>query len=282
MEFKKEDSIVSICIPTYNGAKYIKEAFLSAINQSYRPIEIIISDDNSTDDTLKIIREIDKPADIAVKIFSHTPSGIGANWNNCIQHASGNYIKFLFQDDTLVPQCVEKFMNVILAHPNVDFIFSKRKVFTDSNSSLPSDWLSTYANVHSHWNQLKPIQNGRDLLKDKNFLNVPNNKVGEPITVLFKKELFIKSGPFSVTLKQALDYEMWYKMFKYCDVAFIDEELCSFRIHNSQATSINNVNQVREYQKFERIILASCFWHLRFIDQLRVIKNITFKFLKIY
>ena len=53
-----ETPLVSICIPTYNGDLYIKECLNSAINQTYENIEIIISDDNSQDDTIYLFNSI--------------------------------------------------------------------------------------------------------------------------------------------------------------------------------------------------------------------------------
>ena len=106
--------LVSICIPTCNGFQFIGEALLSAVNQSYPNLEIIVSDDHSRDDTLKIINEFESKTAIPFHIYNHKPDGIGSNWNYCAQKANGEYIKFLFQDDTLEPDCIEKMMQVAL------------------------------------------------------------------------------------------------------------------------------------------------------------------------
>ena len=80
--------LVSICIPTFNGEAYLEECLHSAINQTYKNIEIIVSDDASKDRTLQIINEITSKTDIPIFIFKHQPNGIGANWNNCIKNAN--------------------------------------------------------------------------------------------------------------------------------------------------------------------------------------------------
>jgi glycosyltransferase involved in cell wall biosynthesis len=91
--------LISICIPTYNGENYILEALNSIKNQSYKNIEVIISDDNSNDKTLEICEKFKSEVDFPVYIYNHLPNGIGSNWNNCILKSKGDYIQFLFQDD---------------------------------------------------------------------------------------------------------------------------------------------------------------------------------------
>ena len=98
--------LVSICIPTYNGEAYLQEALDSIQNQDYQNLEVVISDDNSSDNTVSIIQKFKNEVDFSVTIISHTPKGIGANWNNCIKHAAGTYIKFLFQDENAMPDSI--------------------------------------------------------------------------------------------------------------------------------------------------------------------------------
>ena len=104
--------LVSICIPTYNGAKFIKEAMDSAIAQTYANLEIIVSDDASKDGTLSIIESYKNKTLIPIHIYNHNPEGIGANWNHSVSKAQGDYIKFLFQDDILEPTCIERMMQL--------------------------------------------------------------------------------------------------------------------------------------------------------------------------
>ena len=99
-----QSPLVSICIPTYNGEKYIKECINSAINQTYKNIEIIISDDNSQDDTIDISKTILEKNNIVFKIITNkSSSGVADNWNNAIMNTTGKFIKMIFQDDYLYP-----------------------------------------------------------------------------------------------------------------------------------------------------------------------------------
>ena len=101
-----EHPLVSICLPTYNGETFLNEALDSIKSQTYPNLEVIVSDDASSDGTLRIIEEFKATVAFPVQVFNHEPQGIGANWNHCMKHAKGIYIKFLFQDDVLYPECV--------------------------------------------------------------------------------------------------------------------------------------------------------------------------------
>lgn len=253
--------LVSICIPTYNGQEFILEVLNSALNQTYRPIEIIVSDDESTDDTLNIIKNGSIDSDINIAVYSHTPQGIGANWNHCVSKAKGEYIKLLFQDDIIAPNCIEEMIKPFLENKTLGLSFCRRN-FIDEYKNESTDWINNYRNLHQHWTKLKPIQNGRELLNDIRLLEQPRNKVGEPTAVLLNRAVFEKVGYFNTDLKQSLDYEFWYRVFTKFDVAFVDLELATFRLHSNQATSVNSKTSISDYDMYPRLIYKSCFWYL--------------------
>ncbi len=254
--------LVSICVPTYNGAEFLLDALKSAASQTYRPLEIIISDDNSQDETLAIVKDFAAQTDIPVHIHHHTPSGIGENWNNCVRLANGKYIKFLFQDDLLEPSCVEKMVAIASQDDDIGLVFSGRNFSIDGDPAAHQRWLQQYGDLPSYWQRICTIQHGTDLLKDINFLEQPKNKVGEPTTVLLKKAVFDKVGYFRQDLKQSLDYEYWYRVFKHFKVGYIDEKLVTFRLHEKQATAQNRKLEIPDYDLYPKIIYQELFWQL--------------------
>lgn len=272
--------LVSICIPTYNGEKFIEEALLSAVNQTYKNTEIIISDDNSKDDTLLIAYRLLEKYDIPYFIHKHCPNGIGANWNNCVKNANGAYIKFLFQDDILKPTCIEKMVEYINTSPELGLVYCKRDFLFENLNDNNQNWLDKYQNLHLYWNSFviednKPIV-GKELIGDLNFLSFPTNKIGEPIAVLFKREVYEKIGCFSEDLKQALDAEYWCRVMKYYSLNFIDETLVSFRLHQNQTSAINTKNKHDEAYVFFKSICKHLFWQLHKKNKIRCIKDMTY------
>ncbi len=272
---KNNTPLVSICIPTYNGERYLKEALNSAISQSYKNIEIIISDDSSTDKTLEIIKDFKKSSKFPVFIFNHKPTGLGANWNNCVINAKGGYIKFLFQDDVLENNCIEKMMEVALKDETIGLVFSKRNFISENNNSYHNSWIKKFDNIHLKWTGLKEINSGKKLLKKcKLFLHTPMNKVGEPTAVLINKKVFTKIGYFNENLIQVLDFEFWYRIFKYYKIGFVNERLVKFRLHEGQATNLKNDKQ-SDYILYEKIIFKNLFFQLHFKIQLKLLlKNV--------
>jgi glycosyltransferase involved in cell wall biosynthesis len=254
--------LVSVCIPTYNGEQFITEALLSAITQTYRPLEIVVSDDNSKDNTLNIVRSFIEKTDINIRIYKHTPAGIAENWNNCIKQAKGDFIKFLFQDDLLDPNCIEEMINPFFGNEKLGLTFCRRHIIYNENDKEHLNWLKQYGELHIHWGNLQVIQKGKTLLHDPNLLKYARNKVGEPVALLLRKKVFEKIGYFNNELKQDLDIEFCYRVFSKFDVGFIDKKLVSFRLHSKQASVINKENAVSDCFIFHKSIYKNCFWHL--------------------
>lgn len=259
-----KNPLVSICIPTYNGAIYISEAMKSAICQTYRPLEIIVSDDESNDNTIDIVKTFIAHTDIPIVIYSHIPTVIGDNWNNCVKNSNGEYIKFLFQDDIIDFDCVEELVKPAVENKNVGLVFCKRRILYDQNRDDLTRWVSLYGHLHESWSNLKQIQDGRLLLKDENLLNTPINKVGEPTAVLIKRIVFAKVGYFSLHLQQNLDIEFWYRLMPFFNVAFVNKDLATFRLHDNQATAINSKKNINDNSHFQKQIYLKLFWFLNY------------------
>lgn len=257
--------LVSICIPIYNGALFLEEALNSAVSQTYSNLEIIISDDNSIDNSLEIIETFKSKTEIPFYIYHHRPAGIGANWNNCIKYANGNYIKFLFQDDLLHSDCIEKMIGLSISDDSIGLVYCKRVILYDSNNKNHVSWLNYGGILHKKWFDLEVkegVFNGKKYLSNLYLMNDPLNKIGEPTAVLLKKECFDKVGFFDETLKQTLDFEYWYRLMKYYKIGFIDEELVSFRLHDAQASFVNQENLVEEIYLLNKKLYKTIFWYL--------------------
>ena len=110
---------VSLGIPVYNGERYVGEAIRSALGQSLDDIEVVISDNASTDGTERICREF-AAADPRVRYFRNT-SNVGAhpNFNLAFDHSRGRYFKWLAHDDLLHPDYLQRCVAVLDADPGV-------------------------------------------------------------------------------------------------------------------------------------------------------------------
>jgi len=271
-------ALVSICIPTYNGAAYLAEALQSAIGQTYPHLEIVVSDDASTDATLEIVESFKHKTQIPIHIVHHTPSGIGANWNHCMQKAQGEYIKFLFQDDVLMPDCVEKMVAAAEQHPQAGMIASKRTFLKDSSvDNLEMEiWIKVFGNLQSQLFKDKNLNHywvTKALFKSVFFRLSPLNKIGEPSVTLIKSAVVKKIGTFRTDLKQVLDYEYWYRLLKKYPILILDEELVKFRLHSNQATQINKKQSIDDYEIFEKILYKNYLWLLHPKERKKLLKK---------
>jgi len=105
--------LVSVIIPTYNIERYIEEALQSILNQTYKNIEVVVVDDCSTDNTLKILEDIQK-TDHRIKVYKNNQNlKISKTLNKAITYSSGKYIARMDGDDISLPLRLEKQVNFL-------------------------------------------------------------------------------------------------------------------------------------------------------------------------
>jgi glycosyltransferase involved in cell wall biosynthesis len=122
-----EEPLVSVIMPTYNGAKYIAESIESIISQTYKNWELIITDDCSSDGSQTIIKEYaSKDARIRGFYFEEN-QGPGATRNKCISEAQGRYLAFCDSDDRWLPEKLEKQIAFMQAN---DYAFTFASYYT--------------------------------------------------------------------------------------------------------------------------------------------------------
>lgn len=133
-----QNPLVSILIPTYNRETLIGEAIESALNQSYKNIELIIVDNNSEDKTAEVIKSYQQ-RDNRIKFFQNKKNiGPVLNWERCLEEASGIYSKILWSDDLIRPEFLESTLALFAIEENLAFVFSKVLIGNDpSDISTP-------------------------------------------------------------------------------------------------------------------------------------------------
>lgn len=107
-----KNPLVSVCIPVYNGEKYIAETIQSVLAQTYANIEIVVQDNASTDRTWSLLQEFAARYPQILIQGNAQNCGMAANWNLVINRASGDYIMLLSADDLLMPRFVEKCLSL--------------------------------------------------------------------------------------------------------------------------------------------------------------------------
>lgn len=131
------DSLVTVIIPVFNRETFIIECLKSVENQTYRPIEVILIDDGSTDDSVKVINDFIKSRSensLIIKIVKQINSGAPTARNKGLKMAKGEFVQFLDSDDLLLPEKLSA--QVAAFNPLTNIVYSKAQFFNDSPLNL--------------------------------------------------------------------------------------------------------------------------------------------------
>ena len=113
-----EANLVSIIIPTYNHEKYVVESITSALLQTYKNIEVIVSDDCSTDNTQHVLKSSFGLSSKVKLILGSENVGISKNFNKLFEACNGEFVAFLGGDDIMLPEKIEKQVKILQQNPN--------------------------------------------------------------------------------------------------------------------------------------------------------------------
>jgi len=131
--------LASIIIPTYNRAELLDETLASAAQQTYRPLEIIVVDDGSTDDTRAVVdrwrEKLKSDSRAAIRYFHQDNSGVGSARNHGLIESRGEFIQFLDSDDILNSEKLSLHIACLRRHPQCGYVFSGR-----TKTDNPNKW----------------------------------------------------------------------------------------------------------------------------------------------
>ncbi|MDM5426656.1 glycosyltransferase [Bacillus mycoides] len=231
MNNKKKSPLVSILIPTYNRPHYFKIALESALAQTYPNIEIIIGDDSTNDETEILINEQYLPNYKNITYIRNTTT-LGQFHNDLmlLEKSNGEYINFLMDDDVFYNHKIQKMMAYFEQDTNKNLaLITSYRVRIDDHGNLIGDAHPTQR-LYSEDIQLNGIFLGDWMLKGG------HNIIGEPTTILFRKQLLTE--PFG-TLKGrhyscSVDMASWISLLSKGDAVYISEPLSQFRYHTGQ------------------------------------------------
>ncbi|MEK7195139.1 MAG: glycosyltransferase [Patescibacteria group bacterium] len=208
----KQHPLVSIIIPAYNAANYVKEAIDSALSQIYHNIEIIVVDDGSTDDTKKILEPYVRGNKI--KYIYQGNKGLSGARNTGIKDSLGEYVALLDTDDIFLPEKIEKQVEHLETDPACDVSYCDLYHFWDER---PSELMKLNYRYYS----------GHDVLP-----NLLERSFIAPVTVVFRRKVFEKYGYFDEAIRQyAEDFEFWLRLsYHGANICFLPDILAKLRL----------------------------------------------------
>lgn len=134
------EPLVSVPVITYNSSAYIIKGLESIKTQTYKNIELIISDDCSTDNTVELCRkwlnENGNRFTRTLLVTTEKNTGVAGNLNRAICHAQGEWIKSLSGDDKFFPKTIQSYIDYVTSHPDCNIVFGKFKFFGDNDNLI--------------------------------------------------------------------------------------------------------------------------------------------------
>ncbi|MCG4453711.1 glycosyltransferase [Pseudomonas sp. MMS21-TM103] len=223
--------LVSIVIPTFKP-RHFEAALLSALAQSYQPLEILISDDCPDDGIQQIVERHRRHSRHPIRVIRNQP-GLGGlmNYTQCVVEAKGEFVKFLNDDDILLNDCVERMVEVLSANPEVSLVTSRRLLIDESGLPL-ADVPATCCPFDQDG-----ILHGGDLIAY--LADSPMNFIGEPSTVMFRRAHLAEIKPNvccldGQTVRAINDLAMYVNVLRHGHLAYLCEPLSCFRKHAEQ------------------------------------------------
>ena len=227
---------VSVCLPTYNGEKFLEEAIDSILNQTFQDFELIICDDQSQDRTPEILSFYANKSN-KIRYFRNPRNlGIFRNWNECIKHSSGEYITVFGQDDVMLPRNIEARVSIFDAYPSVGLVAGSVNVINGEGLVISSGPWSRFPE--------DKFEKGRDWLINNAG---SSNNICCPFVFLRRKSLERVGGEFNCDYAYTSDFEMWLRIALISDLYFLKETVGCYRLHgNNETYNHGDLTEIRE------------------------------------
>ncbi len=216
--------MISVCIATYNGERYLREQLDSILSQLGDGDEVIVSDDGSTDATLDILNSYS--TDKRIKLFHNTKKGFVHNFENALNNAKGEYIFLSDQDDVWLPNKVEvctKLLqdNIIVNHNSI--------LVNSKGESFGVDFFSHHNSKKGYFNNLKR-----------------NSYCG--CCMAFRRELLKYALPFPPNI---ISHDIWLGLIaeKRGKTTFCNEPLIHYRRHDYNVSSTSEKTRLSLYEQ---------------------------------
>jgi glycosyltransferase involved in cell wall biosynthesis/predicted SAM-dependent methyltransferase len=226
--------LISVLVPLYRTT-YLRQTVASVLDQTYDNFELVLCDDGPRGGAEPVLQTFAAhPRFDRIRYFPNPErQGDARNYVACFKKARGAYIKFLNDDDTLAPRCLEVMASCLRAHPDVTLVTSHRQIIDHQ------DRLQSEANYTRRPMGRSAIVGARSALA--RMLGCRLNFIGEPSTVMFRKS---ELEPFTPNFWSVAgtnfhgngDVSIWMNLLAQGELLYLTESLSQFRIHPTQTS----------------------------------------------
>lgn len=237
--------LVSAVVVTYNSADTVIETLDSIYNQTYPRIELIVSDDYSTDNTREIVREWCRThRQRFERVLIRNPKknlGVTQNCNHAIAQANGKWVTVIAGDDICFPHCFERKVWYVNKY-NCEILLTKIEPFGKQSKNL---------NIIRQYCQrgYKLIQSS---VSEQKAEIVKGNFIAGPMGAFFSKSFFYRMGKYDTRYPNIDDYPFYYKLIMSgYKIPFLDEVLVRYRVADGSLCN-SNMYELNDFTKSKR------------------------------
>lgn len=206
---------VSVIIPAYNQARYLKQAIDSVLAQTYRDFEIIVVDDGSTDDTAAIAAAYGGQ----IHYIYQENRGLAGARNTGIRAAQGELIGLLDSDDIWLPNYLKAMVKLANQYPTAVVYFCQARCIDVEGNDLPQ------------------IVGGKEFIPEALLSEMLLSNFIIPSTVTLRRSVVVDVGLFDASLRSCEDWDMWLRLLPEHEFAFTNEILVRYRVHESSLSA---------------------------------------------
>jgi glycosyltransferase involved in cell wall biosynthesis len=237
--------LVTIMIPVFNRAELIEETLLSALNQKFDDFEVVVVDNNSSDDTYEIVKKHCNNYKNLRVFRNYINLGPVLNWEVGINKSLGKYLKILWSDDKIDPEFLKKTVPILEKNQEIGFVYTKTIVFSISTKKTLYKYGKTGIYdidkfIKSHLFNLKsvPVSPGNALFRTKDIKKNLIISIDNPKNIDYPSKG--AGNDLLLFLNCSRDYNKFY---------FVDESLAFFRYHSGSITINENLEEYYLYSK---------------------------------
>lgn len=222
-------NLVSVIIPSYNHEKYIEKCIMSVINQTYKNLEILVMDDNSKDNSAKILKNI---KDSRLKVYySNKNKGIVRTINELTKKCKGKYVAIIGSDDIWKKNKISKQISYLEKNPEIGAVFTAAEIIDENGKLYENDEFFS-DNVFCNNNMTR----GKRM---KLFFEKGNHLCHSSSVI--RMSVIKNIGLYDMAYRQLHDYEYWVRLINEYDIYILNEKLVKYRrFKNSEQNLSNN------------------------------------------
>lgn len=239
--------LVSVIVPNYNHAPYLKKRLQSILDQSFQDFEMIIFDDCSTDNSVEILEEYRFHPKVSHFIVNECNSGSTfIQWKNGFELAKGEFIWIAETDDYSDANFLEKSIAMLNAHASTAIVYSQ-SIIVDENEQVIRHNIGYTSHLNEHKWLSDYFNNGMNEIKEAlaHKCTIPN------VSAVLMRRSLIEFPPDLSSYRYMGDWYFYFSNLKKHDVAFIHQPLNYFRRHSTSVRSKNEQNGISELEYFQ-------------------------------